>query len=146
MQKGTARSPTSVGRSLNRLTRQSRGRAVCIGSILILLPAAASAQTENEDFQVWTYATISAPLSSRVDATIDLHAELTDDAERASQYLVRPNLSFKLDDRFAVGGGYARSAFPEPAVRPHVKRPITWIAHRPGPDAAHTTIIGGASS
>ncbi|RZM31206.1 MAG: DUF2490 domain-containing protein, partial [Sphingomonas sp.] len=74
---------------------------------LTLLPAAASAQAGNEDFQVWTYVTISAPVSEKVDATLDLHAALTDNAERASQYLIRPSLSFKLDDRFAVGGGYA---------------------------------------
>ena len=102
-----AGSPRSLDRLFVRRTPCSGRRAVWIASTLLLCPAAANAQTDGEDFQVWTYATISAPLSETVDATVDLHAGLTDDAERASQYLIRPSLSLKLDDHFAIGGGYA---------------------------------------
>lgn len=52
-------------------------------------------------------ATIIAPVSDSVDATLQLHRGFTEDATQADQYFIRPGFLYNVNDRLSLGGSYA---------------------------------------
>ena len=74
---------------------------------------AAPAQATDHDAQVWTSLTATAPMSKRVDVTLEAHGRFSDDVSRLGQLLLRPSATLKLPGgaSVAVGYVYARTAF-----------------------------------
>lgn len=112
---------------------------------LALVPISASAQTGSEDVQVWTFITIAAPPIGNVKAKLDLYGGLTDDAKRASQFLFRPSVAYKLNDKLSLGGGYAYLRIDPKGVagfsehRSFQQAQFTFFADNSGPQLSTTT-------
>lgn len=83
------------------------GRILVPTSIALLVVAASPAQASDEDAQIWTSLTISKSVSSKVDATLELHGRFTDDVSRFGQLLIRPSVTYKLAHGWSLTGGYA---------------------------------------
>lgn len=79
---------------------------VAVAVAASLLFAAASARASDHDEQVWTSLTASTGLSSRLDATLEVHARYTDEVSRLGQLLVRPSVTLRLPRSFSLTAGY----------------------------------------
>lgn len=83
----------------------ARPRAALLATLAAL--AATPALGADEDFQSWLSATGAAALTSQVDATMEAHFRLYDDASYLGQLLLRPSLTYKLNGGWSLSGGYA---------------------------------------
>ncbi|MET0337491.1 MAG: DUF2490 domain-containing protein [Caulobacter sp.] len=69
--------------------------------------AVSPAVAADEDFQAWLSGTGTIGLTPNVDATAEAHFRYYDDAGYLGQLLLRPSLTYKLRDGWALTGGYA---------------------------------------
>lgn len=81
-----------------------RGFPVLLSTSALAL--AVPAHASDHDEQVWTSATATTALSSKADATLELHSRYTDGVSRVGQILIRPSVTFKLPDGWSLTAGY----------------------------------------
>jgi hypothetical protein len=70
------------------------------------LVSAVPAFASDHDAQIWTSITASKAVSSKVDATLELHSRYTDEVSRIGQVLIRPSATYKFANGWSVTGGY----------------------------------------
>ena len=83
------------------------GRILVPTSVALLAVVASPAQAKDEDTQIWTSLTASKAVSTKVDATLEVHGRFTDNVSRFGQLLIRPSITYKLAHGWSVTGGYA---------------------------------------
>ena len=110
-----------AGAIRRRKLRSALAPAVILGGI----HSAAFAQANNEDVQVWTLASVKAPVSDRLDVSADLYVGLIDDASKPNHFLTRAILSYKLDHRFSIGTGYTFVSYHNAPITTYVEHRIT---------------------
>ncbi|EJL33413.1 DUF2490 domain-containing protein [Novosphingobium sp. AP12] len=77
------------------------------GTVAGLAPESARAQqSEHGDSQVWIDPKVTVGLTDKLDFSAEALLELTDDASRTGLLLIRPTLTYRLTNRFSIGGGY----------------------------------------
>ncbi len=59
-----------------------------------------------EDSQIWTSLTASTSIAPKFDIAVELHARFTEDNETLGQKIIRPSITYKLNDRLSFSGGY----------------------------------------
>jgi hypothetical protein len=86
-----------------RLKLSQPGRCALLALLFLFQPLASSAE---QDGAVWTVTNVSTKLNERTSANFELQYRFVDQASEFSQRLIRPSLTYKLDDTFTVTAGY----------------------------------------
>lgn len=75
-------------------------------ALLLSCGWSAAASATNTDSQIWTAATFVTNVAPQVDVALELHARLTEDSSTMGQRLVRPSVTYKINDYLSLTGGY----------------------------------------
>lgn len=76
-----------------------------LGLVCLLILSAGEAIAEH-DGNIWTMTNISTQLDDRFTANLELHYRWYDNGTDFGQRLIRPNLTYRLNDRFTLTAGY----------------------------------------
>ena len=101
------------GRSLSRLT------CVLVGVVAWSLATGATSavqagSTVNQDFQLWSPAYVTVPLSSSFIGFMEVNPRFGNNVSELTQLIVRPAVGYKLTDHLSLWQGYAWAANYQP--------------------------------
>jgi len=96
-------------------------------SLAVLCCAAVPARAADEDVQLWITESVSEPLSSATQGTLDLSQRFR---ENGNQLLTRGTVEFRLSPNAVIGGGaaYVSTIGAADEVRPHQQLTLTFGA------------------
>jgi hypothetical protein len=96
-------------------------------SLALLCCAAVPARAADEDMQLWITQSVSEPLSSATEGTLDLSQRFR---ENGNQLLTRGTVEFRLSPNAVIGGGaaYVSTINAADEVRPHQQLTLTFGA------------------
>lgn len=86
------------------LMRLARYRYLCLAGLSLLLSLELRAE---QDAAAWLVTNLSTNLSQRVSANLELQHRFTDNASDFSQRLIRPSVTYRLDNTWSITAGYA---------------------------------------
>lgn len=66
----------------------------------------ATASTAQEDFQIWTVTNVTKQFDERTSANLELQYRYFDGASDFGQQLIRPSLTYQLNDKVSLTAGY----------------------------------------
>lgn len=112
-------------------------------ALVAALFAAGPAHAAAADGQVWSTVQATAPLSAKTFLTLEGQTRLTDDVSQLGQLVVRPSVSWRLDDTKTAALGYAYVRI-TPLGRSQVHEHRTWqqVSFRIAGDGKGPTFVG----